>query len=59
MLRVHGSFDKHLRNELRTAGKLVCAGTCAASSSEYSDNPAYAALMKQKYLEKKVEIDAE
>ena len=28
-------------------------------SSEYSDNPAYAALMKQKYLEKKVEIDAE
>ena len=28
-------------------------------SSEYSDNPAYAALMKQKYLEKKMEIDAE
>lgn len=26
-------------------------------SAEYSDNPAYAALMKQKYLEKKVEIE--
>ena len=25
-------------------------------SSEYSDNPAYCALLKQKYLEKKTEI---
>ena len=28
-------------------------------SAEYSDNPAYNAWMKQKYLEKKVEIDEE
>ena len=28
-------------------------------SAEYSDNPAYNAWMKQKYLEKKVEIDGE
>ena len=26
-------------------------------SAEYSDNPAYIALMKQKYLEKKVEME--
>jgi hypothetical protein len=26
-------------------------------SAEYSDNPAYSALMKQKYLEKKVEME--
>lgn len=25
-------------------------------SAEYSDNPAYIALMKQKYLEKKLEV---